>query len=93
MGSDAGVYVAIYIYFLRFISKGIAWNPKEITAWKVSKYGVFLVRIFPYLEWMNKEIYPVNLHARNYEPEKLRIWTIFTQWIFVILTFEMTMMI
>ena len=24
------------------------------TAWKVSKYGVFLVRIFPYLDWIQR---------------------------------------
>ena len=27
---------------------------KISTAWKVSKYGAFLVRIFPYLDWIRK---------------------------------------
>ena len=41
-----------------------------ITAWKVFKYGVFLFRIFPYSVRMQE----------NTDQKKLRIWTIFTQW-------------
>ena len=41
-----------------------------ITAWKVFKYGVFLSRIFPYSVRMQE----------NTDQKKLRIWTIFTQW-------------
>ena len=26
----------------------------DYTTWKVSKYGVFLVRIFPYLDWIRR---------------------------------------
>ena len=37
-----------------------------VTAWKVSKYGVFLVRI-----------------QKNTYQKKLRIWTLFTQWVYI----------
>ena len=40
------------------------------TAWKVSKYGVFLVRIF---------LYSVRMQE-NMDQKKLRIWTLLTQW-------------
>ena len=36
----------------------------------MSKYGVFLVRIFAYSVWIRK----------NTDQKKLRIWTLFTQW-------------
>ena len=37
--------------------------------WKVSKYGVFLVRIFLYFDWIQE----------NTDQKNLRIWTLFTQ--------------
>ena len=40
------------------------------TAWKVPKYRVFLVRIFPYPGWIR----------RFTDQKKLRIWTLSTQW-------------
>ena len=56
----------------------------ELTAWKVSKYGVFMVRIFPYSDWirsfsgqyfpvfgLNTEIYDVNLRIQS---EYEKIW-------------------
>ena len=46
------------------------WNDFSMfSAWKVSKYGVFLVLIFLYLDRIQE----------NTDQEKLRIWTIFTQ--------------
>ena len=39
-------------------------------AWKESKYGVFLIRIFPYSVQMRE----------NTDQKKLCIWTLFTQW-------------
>ena len=42
----------------------------DYTAWKVSKYGVFLVPIFLYSDWIHD----------NTEQKTLRIWTLFTQW-------------
>ena len=53
------------------------------TALKVSEFEVFLVRIFPHLDWIrrNTEYLSVfNPNARKYGPEKLRIRTLFTQW-------------
>ena len=40
------------------------------TAWKVYKYGVFLVRIF---------LYSVQIQETT-DQKKLRVWTFFTQW-------------
>ena len=54
------------------------------TAWKVSVFGVFLVYIFPHLDWIRKNtpyISAFSPNAGKHEPEKLRIRTIFTQWI------------
>ena len=51
---------------------------------KVSVFGVFLVRICPYLDWVrqNMENHSVfYLNERKYRPEKLRIRTLFTQWL------------
>ena len=45
---------------------------------KMSKCGVFLVHIFPYLDWIRSE-YVLSPNAGKYGPEKVRIWTIFTQ--------------
>ena len=42
------------------------------TAWKVSKYGVFLVRIFAHLD-----------------QKKLRIWTLFIQWLHSIILIQL----
>ena len=49
------------------------------TAWKMSVFvfGVFLVRIFPHLEWIRRDI---QCKCGKCEPEKLRIRTFFTQW-------------
>ena len=46
------------------------------TAWKVSKYEVFLVRVF---------LYSVRIQE-NTDQKKLRIWTLFTQWSFCLLS-------
>ena len=40
------------------------------TEWKVSKCGVFLVRIFLYSDWVQE----------NKDQKQLPIWTIFTHW-------------
>ena len=48
-----------------------------ITAWKVSKYGVFSGPYFPVLD-LNTEIY--SKYMKNTDQKKLVIWTLFTQW-------------
>ena len=40
----------------------------NITAWKVSKYGIFLVHIFPLLDWYYRSVFSQN--AGKYGPEK-----------------------
>ena len=59
------------------------YNPITIvmirTAWKVSKYGVFLVRIFSYSDWIRIDsISPYSVRMRkNTEQKKLCIWVLF----------------
>ena len=52
------------------------------TAWKVSVFGVFLVRISPHLDWMRRDtpfLFVFSPNAGKYGQEKLRIRTLFTQ--------------
>ena len=46
---------------------------KRCTAWKVSKYGVFLVRIFPHSDWIRRDTSYCSVFSPNtgkYGPEK-----------------------
>ena len=59
------------------------WNEiwKLLTAWKVSKYGVFSGRLFPEFG-LNTERYEVSVRTwENTDQKKLRIRTLFTQWL------------
>ena len=60
-------------------------NSAAITAWKVSKYGVISGPYFPAFG-LNTERYEVSLHiqseCRKTDQKWLRIWTLFTQWMF-----------
>ena len=50
---------------------------------EVSVFGVFLVRIFPHLVWIQrftKYISVFNSNERKCGPQKLQIWALFTQW-------------
>ena len=52
------------------------------TAWKRSVFVVFLVRIFPHLDWIWEDTLYLSVfsqNARKYGPEKLQIRTFFTQ--------------
>ena len=56
------------------------YNFEVHTAWKVLIFRVFLVRIFPHLDWIQKDTPNLSLFSQNaekYAPEKLRIWTLF----------------
>ena len=53
-----------------------------LTTWKVSVFGVFLVRIFPNLDWIWSDTEYLSVFSLNegkYGPEKLWIRTRFTQ--------------
>ena len=53
---------------------------------EVSVFGVFLVRIFPYSDWIRRDTPYLSLFSPNagkYGPEKLWIRTLFTQCVFV----------
>ena len=61
----------------------IRMNKKLNTAWKVSVYGVFLVRIFPHSDWIWRDTPYLTVcspNAGKCKPEILRIRTLFTQW-------------
>ena len=50
---------------------------------EVSVFGVLLVRNFPHLDWIRRDteyLFVFSPNAENYGQEKLRIWTLFTQW-------------
>ena len=50
--------------------------------WKVSKYGVLLLRIFPYSEWIRRFTEQISVFSPirgNMDQKKLRILTLFRQ--------------
>ena len=55
----------------------------ELFAWKVSVFGVSLVRIFSHLDWIQRYAAYLSVFSPNagkYGPENLRVRTLFTQW-------------
>ena len=69
-------------YYLRNVSILVAKNFGGITAWKVSKYGVFFWSVFSriwteflYFSWISVRM------QENTDRKKLRSWTLFIQWI------------
>ena len=60
--------------------------PQTVTAWKVSKYGVFSGPYFPVFS-LNKEIYSVNLRIqseyRKYGPEKNSVFVQFSRSVYL----------
>ena len=64
------------------------WQSKMFnmdTAWKVSVFGVFLVRIFPQSDWILRDTPQLSVFSPNAgkkEPENLQIRIIFTLWDF-----------
>ena len=70
-GVEASKLCLTNIYIDRFIKK--SWKrvlQKTLREWKVSKYGVFLVRIL---------LYSVRIQEIT-DQKKLCTWRIFTQW-------------
>ena len=51
------------------------------TAWKVSIFWVFLVLIFRHLNWISPYLFVCSPNAGKYGPGKLKIRTLFTQWL------------
>ena len=71
-------------YYHRTQRASFSWlSVFRFTAWKVSVFGVFLVRIFPHLDWIRRDISYLSIFSPNSGKcgaEKLRIWARFTQW-------------
>ena len=60
-------------FFLSFQIKPVKRTTN--TAWKVSKYGVFLVRVSPHLDWIRRDTRYLSVFSPNagkYGPEKVR---------------------
>ena len=74
--------------FLSTIVDGKKKPLKKFTTWKVSGFGAFLVRIFPHSDWIQTNIPYLSVFSSNagrYGRENLGIWTLFTQWLCVVL--------
>ena len=69
-------------FFIVWFLVRISFSYIYFTAWKLSVFQVFLVRIFPHLYWIQRDI-PYNSvfspNAGIYQSEKLRTQTLFTQ--------------
>ena len=63
---------------------GNIWKTRiNFTAWKVSVFEVFLVCIFPHLNWIRRDNAYLSVFSPKcgkYGPVKLRIQTLFTHW-------------
>ena len=72
---------------LSFLSPAFYFN--SCTAWKVSKYGVFLVRIFPHSDWIRRDTsYSVlSPNAGKYGPEKTPYFDTFHTVVITIVVF------
>ena len=80
---------AFCILIVRFVpwSLGTIKRFLIFTAWKVSVFRVFLVCIFPYLDWIRRDTPYLSVFspdAGKYGPQKLRIQTLFTQWLMLL---------
>ena len=66
-----------YIWFNQFRKRNLnTW--KWYTVWKVSVFGIILIRIFPHSDWMIRTLYlsVFSPNAGKYWPEWLRIRTL-----------------
>ena len=80
------VNVKVYKNNIRYIRNNVIWLLIKIsTVWEVPIFDIFLVRIFPHSDWIQRDT-PSSLriqsepNAAKYGPEKLRKRTFFTQW-------------
>ena len=69
----------LYIQHIQIrLGSNLHLKQKILTAWKVSIFVVFLVRIFPYSGWIRRE-FVFSPNTGRYGPEKLRIRTLLMQ--------------
>ena len=64
--------------------RAVLTSEEPLTAWKVSKYGVFLVSIFPHFDWIRRysvKSLRIQYKCAKIRTRKLRIWTFFTQFL------------
>ena len=101
--------LSILAYFRQIITFHTPWNYRKtrcfmiflVTAWKVSVFGVFLVRIFPHSDWIRRDTVSLRIQSdcgkirtripysvrmwENMDQKKLRIRTLFTQKGYIVL--------
>ena len=87
-----------YLFVLLFW-EGVLRRSKKLhislfKAWKVFVFGVFLVRIFPHLDWIGRDTQYLSVFSRNagkYRLEKLRLRTPFIQCLLMKLTYLLSL--
>ena len=70
-------------FFIGWFLVRISFSYIYFTAWKLSVFQVFPVRIFPHLYWIQRDIPYNSIFSPNagiYESGKLRTQTLFTQY-------------
>ena len=70
-------------FFIGWFLVRISFSYIYFTAWKLSVFQVFPVRIFPHLYWIQRDIPYDSVFSPNagiYESGKLRTQTLFTQY-------------
>ena len=84
IGTNAILQALIESWFHQFtkIYKIYISLQKYSTVWKMSVFGVFLVRVFLHSDWIwrgTESLFLFNQNAGKYGPENLQIRTLFTQ--------------
>ena len=74
----------IFFVFSNHYSRCLELIKNQFIVWKVSVFGVFLVRIFPHLLWIwgdMKYLFVFSPNADECGPEKIQIRTLSKQWL------------
>ena len=64
--------------------RAVLTSEEPLTAWKMSKCGVFLVSIFPHFDWIRRysvKSLRIQYKCARIQTRKPRIWTFFTQFL------------
>ena len=70
----------VLTYWLFPLPVAVSWVLFVHTAWKLSKYGIFLVRFSRIRTEYGVSLRIQSERGKKRTRKKLRIWTLFTQW-------------